>query len=127
MKKLKNKTKNKNDDKQTIFVIEQGNGDLTTHSGLALIGALLANTKLKTRLNKTMATEQKNPHISNGSVAIAYIGLLCQGKSDFGHIEPFREDNFFSISLNIKETPPSPPSASGWIWLPRMVLGIISC
>ncbi|SHF66033.1 transposase, IS4 family [Desulforamulus putei DSM 12395] len=106
--KLKNKTKNKNDDKQTIFVIEQGNEDLTTHSGLALIGALLANTKLKTRLNKTMATEQKNPHISNGSVAIAYIGLLCQGKSDFDHVEPFREDNFFSISLNIKETPSSP-------------------
>ncbi|MEW6063701.1 MAG: IS1380 family transposase [Bacillota bacterium] len=75
---------------------------------MALIGALLANTKLKTRLNKTMATEQKNPHISNGSVAIAYIGLLCQGKSDFDHIEPFREDKFFSISLNIKETPSSP-------------------
>lgn len=107
-KNKKNKAQIKNDDKLTIFEIEQGNEDLTTHSGLALIGALLSNTKIKTRLNKTMATEQKKPHISNGSVGIAYIGLLCQGKSDFDHIEPFREDNFFSIALNIKETPSSP-------------------
>ncbi|PHJ37103.1 hypothetical protein P378_18455 [Desulforamulus profundi] len=48
----------------------------------------MANTKIKTRLNKTMAAGQKNPHISNGSVAIDYIGLLCQGKSDFDHIDP---------------------------------------
>ncbi len=69
--------------------------ELTTHSGLALIGALLAKTQIKNRLNKTMSNEQKKPHISNGTVGIAYIGLLCQGKSDFDHIEPFRKDNFF--------------------------------
>lgn len=111
MKKIKTKkikTKNVDDDRLTIFEIEQGDEELSTHSGLALIGALLANTKIKTRLNKTMSAEQKKPHISNGSVGIAYIGLLCQGKSDFDHIEPFREDNFFAISLNIKETPSSP-------------------
>ncbi len=56
MKKIKTKkTKNADDDKLTIFEIEQGDKDLTTHSGLALIGALLANTKIKTRLNKTVA------------------------------------------------------------------------
>lgn len=114
-KNKKNKAQIKNDDKLTIFEIEQGNEDLTTHSGLALIGALLSNTKIKTRLNKTMATEQKKPHISNGSVGIAYIGLLCQGKSDFDHIEPFREVLFLHRTKHKRDPFQSyPPSAIGY-------------
>lgn len=90
------------------FIIEQGDESLSTHTGLALIGALLTRTSLEKRLNKTKFPGAVNPRISNGDIAAAYIGLLCQGKSDFDHIEPFREDDFFAMALNIKETPSSP-------------------
>jgi hypothetical protein len=45
------------------------------------------------------------PDISNRDVAYSYLGLLCQGKSDFDHIEPFREDEFFSIALQVRDVP----------------------
>ena len=64
MKKLKNRNKNKNDNKSKLSLLLNKVMVLNHSSGLALIGALLVNTKLKTSLNKTMATEQKNPHIS---------------------------------------------------------------
>lgn len=60
------------------FQLEQTNELLTTHSGLSLVGLLL-------------------PHL----------GLLCQCKSDFDHIEAFREDDFFQLSLGIDQVPSS--------------------
>lgn len=90
------------------FIIEQSNEDLTPHSGLALVGALLNKTALKLRLDKNKVPGVSTPHITHGEVGTAYIGLLCQGKSDFDHIEPFREDNFFALALNLKDTPSSP-------------------
>jgi len=90
------------------FVIEQSNEYLTTHSGLTFVGALIAKTDLKKRLDKSRIPGVYTPNISHGDVATSYIGLLCQGKSDFDHIEPFREDDFFAISLNVTKVPSSP-------------------
>ena len=90
------------------FIIEQSNEDLTPHSGLALVGALLNKTALKLRLDRTKVPGVLTPQITHGEIGTAYIGLLCQGKSDFDHIEPFREDNFFALALNLKDTPSSP-------------------
>lgn len=90
------------------FIIEQSNEDLTPHSGLALVGALLNKTSLKLRFDKTKIRGIPTPRITNGEIAIAYIGLLCQGKNDFDNIEPFREDTFFALALNLKDIPSSP-------------------
>lgn len=90
------------------YLIEQSTEDLTSHSGLALVGALIAKTKLNQRLNQVLFPDNPAPLITNGDIAKAYIGLLCQGKNDFDHIEPFREDRFFSQSLRIKSVPSSP-------------------
>lgn len=90
------------------FIIEQSNEDLTPHSGLALVGALLKKTSLRIRLDNTKVKGVTTPQITHGEICNAYVGLLCQGKNDFDHIEPFREDNFFALSLNLKETPSSP-------------------
>lgn len=38
----------------------------------------------------------------------AYLGLLCQGKSDFDQIEAFRQDHFFGMTLGLREVPFSP-------------------
>ncbi|SFR14698.1 hypothetical protein SAMN05660706_1331, partial [Desulfoscipio geothermicus DSM 3669] len=90
------------------FIIEQSNEYLTTHSGLTFVGALIAKTDLKKRLDKSSIPGVYTPNISHGDVVTSYIGLLCQGKSDFDHIEPFREDDFFAISLNVTKVPSSP-------------------
>lgn len=81
---------------------------LTTHAGLATVGALLNHTKLTKRLNHTVIKEFENPFNTHADVMKSYIGLLCQGKSDFDHIEPFRKDDVFSVCLQLNRVPSSP-------------------
>lgn len=90
------------------YLLEQSDETLTTHSGLALVGLLLSKTKLQKRLDRLLLPDRGEPDISNFDVASSYLGLLCQGKSDFDHIEPFRRDDFFSQSLGIETVPSSP-------------------
>ena len=72
-----------------------GESVITTHAGLRLLG----KTQLKQRLNAVQLPGQVGPQVSNADVAFAYIGLDCQGKSDFDHIEPFRRDKFYRLAL----------------------------
>jgi hypothetical protein len=81
---------------------------LTTHAGLATVGALLAHTKLTKRLNHTVIKDVEHPFHSHADVMKSYLGLLCQGKSDFDHIEPFRKDDVFSTCLQLNKVPSSP-------------------
>lgn len=90
------------------YLLEQSDELLTTHSGLALVGALLSQAKLSQRLNPMVFPGALCPRIENGDVVKSYIGLLCQGKNDFDHIEQFRKDKFFAQSLMIKTVPSSP-------------------
>lgn len=90
------------------FVIEESDEVLTAHSGLALIDLLLAKTRLGERLNRTAVPGRPNPSVSNRDTVWSYLGLLAQGKSDFDHIEPFREDLFFRVALSLKAVPSSP-------------------
>ena len=90
------------------FELYQTKELLTTHAGLAMVGNILPHTRLVQRLNKMALPGIIKPQISNSDCAIAYIGLLCQGKNDFDHIEAFREDSFFQCSLGLKQVPSSP-------------------
>lgn len=90
------------------FILEQSNEHLTSYSGLALIGSLLNQTQLRHRLNATQVADMVCPEISHGDVAVSYIGLLAQGKSDFDDIESFRQDDFFALALGIANVPSSP-------------------
>lgn len=81
---------------------------LSTHAGLATVGALLAHTGLRKRLNHTKIKSMKTPIHSHADVMKSYLGLLCQGKSDFDHIEPFRKDDVFTICLQLQKVPSSP-------------------
>ena len=65
------------------FFIEQGNMELTSHSGLALVGmALNRYTNLARVAKQTIPKRHGIPH---AHVLKSYIGLLCLGlgKSDF--------------------------------------------
>lgn len=81
---------------------------LTTHAGLSTVGALMAHTDLNRRLNQTKFKDMKFPIHSHGDVMRSYLGLLCQGKSDFDHMEPFRNDDVFKICMQLRNVPSSP-------------------
>jgi hypothetical protein len=90
------------------FKIVQGEGLLSSHSGLALVGEMLNTVKLRQRLNKVVLTDHPTPEIPHGDVAAAMIGLICVGKPDFDAIELFRDDPFFSTCLGVDRVPSSP-------------------
>ncbi|MDQ6419089.1 IS1380 family transposase [Paenibacillus sp. LHD-117] len=81
---------------------------LTTHTGLASVGALLSHTQLSQRLNRSVVKGMENPIHGNGDVMKSYVGLLCHGKSDFDHIEPFRKDPVFQTCFDVRKVPSSP-------------------
>ena len=90
------------------FEIVQGDEQLSSHSGIALVGEILNTSKLRQRLDKVRLPDHPAPEISHGEVATAMIGLICAGKPDFDAIEPFRDDPFFTISLGLDPVPASP-------------------
>lgn len=90
------------------FILEDSDEALTTHSGLGLIGLLLSKTNFHKRFSSLKIPEIKSsPDIVNGDVTTSYVGLLCQSKNDFDHIEPFRDDPFFYRALGIQSVPSS--------------------
>lgn len=90
------------------FQIVQGDEQLSSHSGLALVGAMLELSHLQEQLDMVMLPEHPFPEISHGEVATAMIGLICLGKPDFDAIEAFREETFFRKSLGLRSVPSSP-------------------
>ena len=105
------------------FEIGESDEVITTHAGLSLVGELLAKTQLQQRLNAVQLPGHVAPQVSHAEVAFSYIGLLCQGKSDFDHIEPCRRDEFYRLALRLGEVPSSPTlrqrldhAASGADW-----------
>lgn len=90
-----------------IYTVKEGNEKLSSHSGLALIGALINRTDLRERLNQTLLISCKEPKISHSDMVLAMTGLLCLGKPDYEAIEQFRENPFFTQSLGIDDCPSS--------------------
>ena len=90
------------------FQIVQGNEYLSSHSGLALAGAILNRSRIREQLDMVMLPGHPFPAISHGEVATAMIGLICLGKPDFDAIEAFRDDSFFLQSLDLDSVPSSP-------------------
>ena len=90
------------------FEVVQGDERLSSHSGLALVGAMLNKTGIRERLDRVVLSGSNDPGISHGEVAVAMSGLLCLGKPDFDAIEPFRNDPFFKQSLGLNLAPSSP-------------------
>jgi hypothetical protein len=90
------------------FIIKEGDENLTSHSGLALIGALINRTELVQRADATVLPGCQEPKISHGDILKSMLGLLCMAKPDYDAIEEFREIPFFKQSLGIAHCPASP-------------------
>jgi len=86
------------------FTIEQSDTEFyTSQSGMALVGlAINRFTTLASRLAKAAPCQG----IATADVLRCYLGLLCQGKSDFEAIRPFWEDDeFFAAALGVQNVP----------------------
>ncbi len=91
------------------FELSQSQENLTTHSGLALVGMALRPTQLDKKVNQfRLATIKDTPDISHSDVIRSYVGLLCQGKHAYEAIEDFRgQEPFFGLALGVKNVPSS--------------------
>ena len=89
------------------FDLSRSQENLTTHSGLALVGMALKSTELDRKINKIQLPEIKGiSDISHSDIIRSYVGLLCQSKHAFEAIEDFRgEEPFFDLALGIKRVP----------------------
>jgi hypothetical protein len=90
------------------FIISTTDEVLLPQSGLALVGALLQQSKLRQRIDALDVPGCSRPEVKHGDVLAATIGLLCLGKSDFTDIEAFRDDPFFRLSLGLRQIPSEP-------------------
>lgn len=85
-----------------LFDIKFGKERLITPTGLAAVGVLVNLTDLSKRLNKL--GEPKDYEYENSDCVISYLGILCQGKSDFEDILEMKDDpDFFAQALGIKK------------------------
>ena len=74
------------------FILQQSTELLTDCAGLALVGlALNRFAQVRQTLERLLP---KRSGLSVGELVIAYVGLLCLGKSDFDAIENHRQDAF---------------------------------
>lgn len=87
------------------FIIKQTDEVLVSHSGLALIGAMLEGSPLRKRLNDISLGKRRRPDVPHGDLLTAMMGLLCLGKSDYADIEAYRHEQFFSRALGLKKLP----------------------
>ena len=93
------------------FTIQQSNENLTSHSGLALIGELVKRSALAQTIDAIKSLSYKAGAFSDSDIVTSMIGLLSMGKTDFDDIEQFRDDEFFSKALHLnKGVAPSSPT-----------------
>ena len=90
------------------FTLEASSDYLISRAGLVIVGQMLDQTQLNKRLNRTVIDGVKVPLVSHADNVRAYLGLLCQGKSDIDHIEVYRKDRFFPKALGIRKMTSAP-------------------
>jgi hypothetical protein len=85
------------------FTLKQGSELLTDQAGLALVGlALNRFARVREALDRWFP---KRSGLSVGELVMAYVGLLCLGKSDFDAIENHRHDEYFVAALGLSGVP----------------------
>ena len=96
--------------KNSRFAIEFTNERIISPSGLAIVGGMLGKSDLVKRLNRIPVDRQKRsqPQIKNGDIALTYIGLLAQGKTQFEAVKEMSDDpEYFKSALGITRSIPS--------------------
>lgn len=86
------------------FRIRQSQQLITGQAGLVLAGQALARfAQLPQQLDPKFPV--RGSALPTSDVVKAYVGLLCQAKSDFEAIEAYRGDGFFTAALGLRGVP----------------------
>jgi hypothetical protein len=90
--------------------IEFGNEEIITPSGLSLVGAVLSKSNfVRTMDSLSVSDKRSKPYIKSSDCCKAYIGMLCQGKTQFEDVRELLEDpDYFKFVLGIDTLIPSP-------------------
>ncbi len=91
--------------KPVKFLVSESRNVLVSHTGMAMVGALLGGTKFGRRVDAVDRKGCRNGRIPDRDIQAAMIGLLCLAKPDFAAIEGFRDDMCFKQSVGIKRMP----------------------
>lgn len=91
------------------IVVELSDERLITPSGLSLVGTLLGKSEFVKGCNRaSVSPKRSQPQIKNGDILLTYIGLLCQGKTEFEAVKELEEDpDCYKVSLGITRALPS--------------------
>lgn len=91
------------------LIVEFSNERLITPSGLSLVGSMLGKSDLVKRCNRMSITDKRSqPQIKNGDILLTYIGLLCQGKTEYDAVrEMFDDPEYYKLALGITREIPS--------------------
>jgi len=82
---------------------------LITPSGLTIVGAMLGRSDFVKRSNGKATDKRSQPYIKNGDILLTYIGLLCQGKTEFETVREMVEGDseYYKLALGIAKEIPS--------------------
>jgi len=91
------------------LVIEFSNERLITPSGLSLVGTMLGKSDFAKKCNRmSVSSKRSQPQIKNGDILLTYIGLLCQGKTQFEAVHEMMDDpDYYKMALGISYSIPS--------------------
>lgn len=92
--------------------VKLSNERLITPSGLSIVGAILGKSDFVERMNAKNTDKRSQAPIKNGDILLTYIGLLCQGKTEFAAVNEMLEGDreFFETALGISKEIPSEPT-----------------
>ncbi len=85
------------------------NERLITPSGLNIVGGMLGKSNFVKRCNRIPVDKKRSePQIKDGDILLTYIGLLCQGKTQYDDVREMQDDpDFYESALGITRSIPS--------------------
>jgi len=90
------------------FKLEQSDKEITSHAGVALIGAAITkSTNLAQAIDQALPKRHGTP---TSDMVKTYLGLMAQGKNDFEAINNVRDDDFFHQALDLQKDIPTEAS-----------------
>ncbi len=89
----------------TKFHVSQANVELSSHSGLALLGDLMQPCKFKHEVDKVHLLRRPNPELRHGEVLGTMTALLFLGKPDCDAVKPLQGDLLLRKALGLPHVP----------------------
>lgn len=82
---------------------------LITPSGLNIVGGMLGKSNFVKRCNRIPVDKKRSEaQIKDGDILLTYIGLLCQGKTQYDDVREMQDDpDFYESALGITRSIPS--------------------